>query len=111
MFEDLFMHPKHITRHREGACAAERERLLRHCAEYGAGKDIDAFRAGAGVTSQTCWSSCVACNAPVMWRSNGRSPLMRRLSQSARSFERLPVPNVSNTSSMQAMNQFDWEML
>jgi len=38
MFEDLFKHPKHITRHREGACAAERERFLRHCAEYGAAR-------------------------------------------------------------------------
>ena len=38
MFEDLFMHPKHITRHREGACAAERERFLEHCAEYSAAR-------------------------------------------------------------------------
>jgi hypothetical protein len=46
MFEDLFIHPKHITRHREGACAAECERFLRlrHCAERRS-KDIDAFRA------------------------------------------------------------------
>ena len=38
MFEDLFMHPKHIMRHREGACAAERERFLRHWVEYGAAR-------------------------------------------------------------------------
>jgi hypothetical protein len=38
MFEDLFMHPKHITRHREGARAAERGRFLRRCAEYGAAR-------------------------------------------------------------------------
>ena len=38
MFEDLFKHPKHITRHREGACAAERERFLEHCAEYSAAR-------------------------------------------------------------------------
>jgi hypothetical protein len=38
MFEDLFMHPKHITRHREAACAAERERFLGHSAEYGAAR-------------------------------------------------------------------------
>jgi len=38
MFEDLFQHPRHITRHREGPCAAERERYLRHCAEYGAAR-------------------------------------------------------------------------
>ena len=38
MFEDLFMHPKHTTRHREGACMAKRERFLRHGAEYGAAR-------------------------------------------------------------------------
>ena len=38
MLEELLMHPKRITRHREGACATERERFLKHCAEYGAAR-------------------------------------------------------------------------
>lgn len=36
MFEDLFQEPRHISRHRDGPSAVERELFLSHCGEYGA---------------------------------------------------------------------------
>lgn len=39
MFEVLFRHPRHISRHREGPWADARERYLVHCAQYGAARN------------------------------------------------------------------------
>jgi integrase/recombinase XerD len=39
MFEDLFVYPKVLARHRAGPSADPRERFLAHCAGYGAARD------------------------------------------------------------------------
>jgi len=38
MFEDLFIYPKVLARHRAGPPANARERFLAHCAAYGAAR-------------------------------------------------------------------------
>jgi len=38
MFEDLFVYPKVLARHRAGPSADARERFLAHCAGYGAAR-------------------------------------------------------------------------
>jgi hypothetical protein len=38
MFEDLFSYPRVLARHRTGPSANARERLLAHCAGYGAAR-------------------------------------------------------------------------
>jgi len=39
MFEELFVYPKVLARHRAGPLADAREQFLAHCAGYGAARE------------------------------------------------------------------------